>query len=308
MQTARAADAAVLCALYPIVEPNDRRPRRRIFPRQDFNIFLRNARPLRYTLGRVFRQALLQLVEAFGVTRDVILVVPAFADDDMHQSQRESDVGSGIDGDVPVGNRCRARAIGIDDDELGAIAARLFDERPQMNVVAVNIRGPGDDVLRMTELLRLGAHLAAIDGDDRILAGLRADAAMQPRRSQAMEEAAVHRSAVQHGDVAAIGIRQNRFRTELRAGLLQPPDHLVVGVVPRDALEDACAVDSLRREAAHGIKHAIGRVNTIQIFRNFAAEKSARDGMFGVALNFCRSAVLDSDEHGAAVRAIMRTG
>ena len=66
-------------------------------------------------------------------------------------------------------------------------------------------------------------------------------------------------------------------------------------------------MSSLRRDAAHGIENAIGRVNTVKIFRNFAAQKSARDGMFGIALNFRCAAIFDGDEHGAAVRTIMRT-
>ena len=44
---------------------------------------------------------------------------------------------------------------------LRALVARFFDERPQVHVVAVNIRSPGDDGARVRKLLRLSAELHA---------------------------------------------------------------------------------------------------------------------------------------------------
>ena len=38
---------------------------------------------------------------------------------------------------------------------------RLHDERPQVHVVAVNVRRPGNDVAGMHELLRLSAQFDA---------------------------------------------------------------------------------------------------------------------------------------------------
>src|SRR5664279_1791752 len=90
----------------------------------------------------------------------------AVADDDVHQAKGEGNVGTGIDRDVPIGEASGARAIGIDHYQLGAIAPRLVDERPEMNVVAVNVRGPGDDVLRVAELFGLGPNLASVDRDN----------------------------------------------------------------------------------------------------------------------------------------------
>ena len=88
-----------------------------------------------------------------------------FVDDDVHHAQRQRCVGAGVDRQIPVGARRSAGAVGIDDHQLRAIATGLRDERPQVNVVAVNVRGPSDDVARMCELFRLGAQL---DADDRL--------------------------------------------------------------------------------------------------------------------------------------------
>src|ERR1019366_1142750 len=109
-------------------------------------------------------EPLLQFVETFGVARDVIPVMQAIANDDVHQPQGKHNIGAGIDGNVPIGKARSAGAIGIDHHQLGPVAPRLFDERPEMNVVAVNVGGPGDDVLRVTELFGLGPDLAAGEG------------------------------------------------------------------------------------------------------------------------------------------------
>src|SRR5947208_571071 len=63
------------------------------------------------------------------------------------------------------------RAVGVDHYYLRAVAPRLFDERPQMNIVAVNIGAPGDDVLGMAKGLRLAAQLAPHHRDQRLAAG-----------------------------------------------------------------------------------------------------------------------------------------
>ena len=45
----------------------------------------------------------------------------------------------------------------IDRVELRAVAPRFHDEGPQVHVGAENVRAPGDDQLRVAELLGLGA-------------------------------------------------------------------------------------------------------------------------------------------------------
>ena len=56
-------------------------------------------------------------------------------------------------------SRCRAGAVAvrIDGVELRAVAPRLHDERPQVHVGAENVGAPGQDQLRVAELLGLGA-------------------------------------------------------------------------------------------------------------------------------------------------------
>ena len=107
--------------------------------------------------GRPVADALAQAVEAFGVAGDVIGVVEAFADDDVHHGQRQRGIAAGIDEEVVVGGRAGAVAVRIDGVELRAVAARFHDERPEMDVGAEDVGAPGQDQPGVAELLGLGA-------------------------------------------------------------------------------------------------------------------------------------------------------
>jgi len=43
----------------------------------------------------------------------------------VHHGESESAIGSGIDWQIPVRTSCGARAVGIDHDQLRAVAPRL---------------------------------------------------------------------------------------------------------------------------------------------------------------------------------------
>ena len=58
---------------------------------------------------------------------NVIGIVEALVDDDVHHAERQGAIGSGIDGKIPVSAGCGARTVRIDDYQLGAI----FDGHPK---------------------------------------------------------------------------------------------------------------------------------------------------------------------------------
>ena len=97
----------------------------------------------------------------------------------MHQGQREKGVGSGVDGEVLVGQCRGAGAVRVDDDQACAVAAGGLDEGPQMDVVAVDVGSPGDDEGGVGEVLRGGAKLDAVDGEEGRPAGGGADSAVE---------------------------------------------------------------------------------------------------------------------------------
>jgi len=87
-----------------------------------------------------------QLLKSERVFRDVVSVTQVLVDDDVHHGKRQSRIGSGIDRQVPVSTFGRTRAVGINDDKFCACASRLFNEWPEVDIVAVNVRAPRDDV------------------------------------------------------------------------------------------------------------------------------------------------------------------
>ena len=163
----------------------------------------------------------------------------------MHEAEGQRGVGAGIDGEIPVGALRGASAVGIDDDELGAAAARLCDEGPQVNIVAVNVCAPGDDVAGMRELLGLGAELDAENGFEALFAGGGTDGALELGGAETMEEAAVHGSAIERAERAAVGVGQNGFGADVVGDAAEAVSDFVEGFVPGDAGE--------------GVGRAIGR-------------------------------------------------
>ncbi len=107
-----------------------------------------------------------------------------------------------------------AVTVRIDDVEFGAVAPRFHDERPQVDVGSENIRAPGDDELGVPELLRLGAVADAERFGHAGHAGGGADGAVEPRRAQAMEKAAVHAAEIQIAHRSGVAVRQDGFRAE----------------------------------------------------------------------------------------------
>src|SRR4029077_1932092 len=134
---------------------------------------------MRNYFRRILLRASLQLFEPDGVARDVVGVEKILVDDDVHQAEGESGIGARIDRQIPVSQLCSARAVRIDDDQLRALVASLFDEGPEMNVVPVNIRAPGDDVARLRKLFRLGTELDANHRFQAFFASGGTDAALQ---------------------------------------------------------------------------------------------------------------------------------
>ena len=82
--------AAILRTLDAIVQADGRWARGGILARQALDVVAGNTRPLGYAFGRVLRKPLLQFVEAFGVAVDVVAIMQAIANDDVHQALRRA--------------------------------------------------------------------------------------------------------------------------------------------------------------------------------------------------------------------------
>ncbi len=99
---------AALAALHAVIQADGGGPRGGVLARQLDDVSRRDAGERGHALGRISFSALAQCVETRGVARDVIGVVEIFADDDVHQAERQRDVAAGVDEEMPVGElrRC----------------------------------------------------------------------------------------------------------------------------------------------------------------------------------------------------------
>jgi hypothetical protein len=304
--------SAIVAALYAVVDADDCWRGGGVVVGEAFDVVDRDAGQGGNVVGWIFSDALAKLIEAAGPASDVVLIVEVVADDDVHHAKRERGVGAGIDGDVPVRGASGAGGVGVDDDELCAIAPRFFDEGPEMDVVAVDVCGPGDDELRLREGFGIGAEFAAVDRDERLASGFRADGAVELRGAKAMEEASIHRAVIQDADGAGVGVGQDRFGSVLAGDGGEAGRDGREGFIPGDALEGFRFASMGQRSfgdagaTAHGVEETVGRVDAVEVFRYFTAEKAAGDGMVGVAAEFGRlSGLVDGDEDSTGVGAVV---
>src|ERR1035441_10509463 len=131
----------------------------------------------------------------------------------------------------------RPRLVRIDHHEPRALPPRLLDERPQTNIVAMDIRAPRYDHPGMREVLGRRPQLHAIDLFQRHSAGLRADRPLQLRRAQPMEEPPVHRPIPKLPDRPRIRVRQHALRPKLRGNRREPLRNQPQRLIPRHALK-----------------------------------------------------------------------
>ena len=211
--------------------------------------------------GRAFRAPLggtrAQLGLADGVPREVVAVLEAVAEDDVHHPERERRVGAGQQREVPVRLLGGPRAVRVDRDQPRAAPARLLDERPQVDVRADDVRAPGEDQPRVHERLGVEADRAADAG---LVAGgarARADRAVEQARARARGRSAGPCCRTRAGPCCR---RTSTGRIACapcsRAAAPQPLRDQRQRLVPGDALEAALALRG--RRAAAGAAAARG--------------------------------------------------
>src|SRR5262249_13799810 len=133
----------------------------------------------------------------------------------------------------------RARAVRVDDHQLRAVLPRLLDERPQVDIGAVDVRAPGDDVFGFGEGGDVGPHFAAEHADQSVAAGRGADGAVELRSAQPVEETGVYPLTIQVAERPAIRVGEDRLRSEVLGRLLQAAGDLAQRDLPGDAIKVA---------------------------------------------------------------------
>ena len=245
---------------------------------------------------------------------DIRAVLQSLVQDHVHHAQRQRAVRAGPDRDVPVGQCSGSRPVWVNHNQTCAVASRLFNERPQVHIVSVDIRTPRKHQLGQLEVLSRCAKLLAIHQVPRHAASLTANGSIQLACAHAVKEAAVHRPVAQHADGAGIAVRQNRLGPELGGNVSKARGNRVQRLIPAHALEGLMLAASFERAfgnarlALQRVENPLRCVHAVEILGHLSAEKTLRHGVCRVARNFhCAPLFVYGDQHPAGVRAIVRT-
>ena len=259
-------------------------------------------------LGSPFRGArartLLQLLKADRVVINIVLVDKALLDDGVDQRHGQRAVRARLWRDVPVGTLRRARGEGVDDHDLGALLLGVLHDRPMVQVRADGVARPDDDVLGMDVAVRVEARRRTNCEEPGGAGTLAAEGPLSHGRAHAVEEGITAVQPVNQSLVAEVAVGSDGLRPILVDDCLPARDDGVECLVPCDALE---LLRALWPDPTHWIEQAIGMVVTLLVVLQLHAETAAGHRVIGVAAHAQELSVLDLEQHGAGIRAIVRT-
>ena len=173
-----------------------------------------------------------------------------------------------------------------------------------MQIGRDRVAGPDHDVFRMHEALGIDAAGRA---DSEQPGGRRARGAeglLVHRRAETVEERIAGIDALHQAHIAEIGIGHDRLATIGRNDLAPAPADFGDRLVPGDARE---LPGPFRTYAAQRIKQPVGIGVMVVKILEFHAQTAAGHRVLFVAPDLDQPAVLDLVDHGAGVRAIVRT-
>ena len=216
--------------------------------------------------------------ERFGaarIARHVIAVGEAFGEQHMHDAQRQGGVGARLYHQMQIGLLCRAGAIGVDDDQLGAARfPRARNMRHHVDLGGDGIAAPHDDQIGFRDLARVHAALDARtrqparigqrDADRRILARVTHDVA------QAVDAVALHMA-----HRAGVEIRPHGFGSVFRRRRFQLRGGFVERFVPRDRRE-AFRPATFGANAAQRYRQTAGMMLAFGVARHLGADHAGR--------------------------------
>ena len=249
--------------------------------------------------------AVFQLLVADRVVRDIVVVDKVFGDDDVDHAEREGGVGARLDRQVPVGLFRRAGGDRVDDDDLGAAALGLGDERPVVQVVADRVDRPQDDVAGVDEAFRIdrrGRPAGHEEGGD---GGGIAEGALGDGCAQLVEEGVADIQPVQDALGAEIAVGQDGGRPVAIDDLLPAARDFVQGLVPAERLEFPLALGA--GPAQRG-QHPVVAVDPVLVVVDLDAQAALGERVVRVAPHVDDLAVADGRQHRTGIGTIVRTG
>ena len=294
--------AAAAGTLHAVVQPDGGRRRGAVVARQLPHLVGRDAAGGGHALGRPLQRPLAQRRPTFDVTGDVVVVQPAVGHQLVHQPQRQRAVGARPQRDVLVALVGRLAAPRVDAHQPRAVALGLLGKGPEVQVRGDRVAAPDQDQPALGVVLDMHAHLGAVGGDQRLAAGVGADGAVQPRRTQPVEEARGHAVALHQAHGAGVAVGQDGLRVARGDGL-QPGGDGVERLVPADGLEAAAALGA---HAAQRLQHALAVIRALGIARHLGAQRAMRGRVLGVTGHADDAATLHRDLQRTGVGAVVR--
>ena len=157
----------------------------------------------------VFLCPLAQVFPTEGVGAEPGLVVQPFGEEDMHQAQGEGAIGGGTRADVLVGADGGQGAARVDDDDVGAVALGLAQERHPVGRGAGGIVAPDEDELALADSIGVGREASSEREVDRHLGGGAADGPLQAAGAHPIPEPGVADAELDQAEGAAVGVRED---------------------------------------------------------------------------------------------------
>ena len=256
-------------------------------------------------VGRELGRAGFQLLEAVSVLLDIVAIDQSLRDDRIDDAHRQSAVGARPRADMPVAGLGRARTVAVDDHHLGAALLCLEHERPMMQIGRDGVARPDDDELGMHEAFRVDPAGRADRQEPGGRRAGRAEGLLVHRGAEAIEERIAGVDALHQAHIAEIGIGHDRLAAIGGDDLAPAPADLGDRLVPGDPLE---LLGAFRPGPAQRIFQPVGIGVMIVEVLQLHAQRAARHRVILVASHLDELAVLHLVDHGASVRAVMRTG
>ncbi len=201
-----------------------------------------------------------------------------------------------------VGTLGGAGRAGVDGhDSRAVLLAGLGHEVPVVVTRGEHVGPPHDDELGVDDVLGVEADGEAFGGEG--VAGLAADAPLEPARPHRMEEPA-ERVVLYHAQRPEVVEGHERFCAVLGGYGVELVCDRVDRLVPGDALEGA---RSLRAAAAQGVQQAVRRVGALLVVLDLGAQHPPGEGVLLGACHLDDPPVLDMGHPATRVLAVEGT-
>ena len=237
---------------------------------------------------------------------DVVVIKQLVADQDMHQAERQSAVGSRQQRDVLIALLGGGCATGVDGDQAGTATPGLLRQAPEMEIGNDAVATPEDDQPRIDDVVGVETDTAADRSAVAHGAGAGADRPVELGSAETVEEASVHRPVAEQARVARVAVGNDGLGAVGFGNLAEASGDAGQRLIPGNPLE-ACA-GALGADPAQRVKQPVRVVDALGIVGDLGAEHASSRRVIGRASDLDDAPVGDRYCQSTGVRAIVWAG